>query len=234
MPEQMFSTDTAPAYGVSAVKAIQLAAAHGQKIYTINQANLESALTAINLNSSTEQEIRDAVNSGKVVTTHTHRVNFHGTVTAGYIIQDPVDGTGAYKIASGADGAEIKGEQRETLNNADAFITFLEGIDAFFETEGFKPITDALGKFVSGAIFVLDIYETIEKCVGRAPVPMVITLIVLQAFFAILIGALSAALVVSFGFAGFIAALAIFSLIGSGLNWFFSNLKEGSGCEAPN
>ena len=107
VPEQMFSTDTAPAYGVSAVKAIQLAAAHGQKIYTINQANLESALTAINLNSSTEQEIRDAVNSGKVVTTHTHRVNFHGTVTAGYIIQDPVDGTGAYKIASGADGALV-------------------------------------------------------------------------------------------------------------------------------
>lgn len=105
VPEQMFSTEESPAYGVSAVKAIQLAAAEGQKIYTITQANVNAALSAINLNSATEQEIRNAVYAGKEVTTHTHRINYQGMITAGYTILDPETGAGAYKIASGEDGA---------------------------------------------------------------------------------------------------------------------------------
>lgn len=49
VPEQMFSTEDNPAHGISAVKAIQIAAAEGQKIWTITQANLSTALAAIDL-----------------------------------------------------------------------------------------------------------------------------------------------------------------------------------------
>ena len=41
-------------------------------------------------------------------TTHSHRINFYGKVTAGYIILDPLTGNGVYKIASGEDGAGIE------------------------------------------------------------------------------------------------------------------------------
>src|SRR5690606_27896376 len=46
--ELMFSTEQNSAHGISAVKAIELAAAQGQKIYTITQANLSVALNTIN------------------------------------------------------------------------------------------------------------------------------------------------------------------------------------------
>lgn len=49
MPEQMFSTEDNPAHGISAVKAIQIAAAEGQKIWGMIQANLSTALVAIDL-----------------------------------------------------------------------------------------------------------------------------------------------------------------------------------------
>lgn len=104
VPENIFSTPETPSYGISAVKAIQLAQSEGQKIYHITKANLVTTLDIINLNSSTEQEISDAVNSGYEVTTHSHKLNFHGMIVAGYIILDPIKGTGAYKIASGQDG----------------------------------------------------------------------------------------------------------------------------------
>jgi hypothetical protein len=107
IPEQLFSTEESPAHGVSAVKAIKMAAQEGQKIYHITGSNLETALAAIDLNTSVEREIRDAVYAGKEVTTHSHRINFYGKVTAGYIIVDPLTGNGVYKIASGEDGACI-------------------------------------------------------------------------------------------------------------------------------
>ncbi|MCF6258157.1 MAG: hypothetical protein L3K25_17970 [Gammaproteobacteria bacterium] len=65
VPEQMFSTDQAPAQGVSAVKALALASAEGQRIWTIDQTNLNTALAAINLDADIENEIRSAVNAGK-------------------------------------------------------------------------------------------------------------------------------------------------------------------------
>jgi hypothetical protein len=105
IPEQLFSTEESPAHGVSAVKAIQLAAQEGQRIYHIAGSNLETALAAIDLNTSVEREIREAVYAGKEVTTHSHRINFYGKVTAGYIILDPLTGNGVYKIATGEDGS---------------------------------------------------------------------------------------------------------------------------------
>ncbi len=74
MPEQMFSSDTAPAQGISAVKALALAAAEGQRIYTITNDNLATALNQLQLDPDTEQEIENAVYAGKVVTAHQYRL----------------------------------------------------------------------------------------------------------------------------------------------------------------
>ena len=104
VPEQMFSTEDNPAHGISAVKAIQIAAAEGQKIWTITQANLSTALAAINLPSAVESDIRKSVYAGMEVTAHEQPVNFYGTSQVGYIVLDPETGAGGYLIGSGENG----------------------------------------------------------------------------------------------------------------------------------
>ncbi|MAC14735.1 MAG: hypothetical protein CL539_08735 [Alcanivorax sp.] len=84
VPEQMYSTDDAPAHGISAVKAIQLAAAKGQKIWTITQGNLDQALASIELSDEVETDIRNSVYAGKEVTAHERPVNFFGSQSSGY------------------------------------------------------------------------------------------------------------------------------------------------------
>lgn len=107
VPEQMFSTEAAPANGISAVKAIQLAAAEGQRIYTITRANVDAALAQINLSSDIEAEIRNAAQAGLEITAHQQPVSFFGRPSVGYIILDPVTATGAYKIGGGENGGNI-------------------------------------------------------------------------------------------------------------------------------
>src|SRR5690554_6633489 len=109
VPEQLFSTPENPAHGISAVKAIQLAAAEGQKIWTITQANLNTALANIALDNDIKNDIRNAVYAGKEVTTHEKYINFHGRTSAGYIILNPTTGAGAYMISSGENGGDIFG-----------------------------------------------------------------------------------------------------------------------------
>jgi hypothetical protein len=101
VPEQMFSTPENKAQGISAVKALAIASAEGQKIFTITQQNLELALSKINISSESENDIRNAVNAGKVVTAHEQRINFNGWIGEGYTVIDPTTGAGGYLIAGG-------------------------------------------------------------------------------------------------------------------------------------
>ena len=105
IPEQMFSTADNPADAISAVKALQKASIAGQRIYHITNANKGVILPNIHHNSLTMSEIRDALNSGKEVITHTDAVNVPGWSGAGYILFDPDTGSGAYKIGGGKNGA---------------------------------------------------------------------------------------------------------------------------------
>lgn len=124
IPEQMFSTEEAPAQGISAVKAIALASAQGQKIWTITRDNLDAALAAINLNAESETEILNSVNAGSIVTTHERSINFNGWVGEGYIIIDPTTGAGAYKIAGGGNGSEVITTTADVIN----WISFAAGL----------------------------------------------------------------------------------------------------------
>lgn len=102
--EQMFSDPNNPTDGVSAVKALQLAAQQGQRIYQIDQTNLNAALAEVNLDISVETEIRDAVTQGRIVITHTNNIQVPGWSGAGYVILDADTFAGSYKISGGGNG----------------------------------------------------------------------------------------------------------------------------------
>ena len=94
--------------GVSAVKAIALAAQQGQKVYTLNQANQSlhaSLLSQISIEAEARQEIQYALAAGLEVTVHQSPITVSGWTGSGYILIDKDTGAGAYKISGGANGA---------------------------------------------------------------------------------------------------------------------------------
>jgi hypothetical protein len=164
VPEQMFSTDEAPAEGISAVKALALAAAEGQKVYTITQDNLYTALGQIQLDSDTEQEIANAVNAGREVTTHQYQINFNGWVGEGYIIIDPNTGAGAYKIAGGSNGGQTWLDKALGLLINISLFCFEVILDILAElAETGKEI----GKFFSRVFALLNFIVTLKDIVDE-------------------------------------------------------------------
>jgi hypothetical protein len=83
---------------------LQKANAQGQRIYHITQTNQATILGNIHHHPDTMAEIKNALNVGKEVITHTDAVSVPGWSGAGYIITDPVTGDGAYKISGGGNG----------------------------------------------------------------------------------------------------------------------------------
>jgi hypothetical protein len=102
--------------GISAVKAIGLAAAQGQKIYTItpevfaNNPNIVSANLAAH-SYRTKQAILNALNSGMEVNTHEKPITQSGWTGSGYTFTDPQTGAGGYIIDGGSNGAFQTGAQ---------------------------------------------------------------------------------------------------------------------------
>jgi hypothetical protein len=110
IPEKLFTNPVDPnrPQGISAVKALAVAASQGQKIYTLSQANQAQHLTLlaqVTIDASTRQEIQNALAAGKEVTVHQAPITQSGWTGSGYIITDPSTRAGAYKISGGAKGA---------------------------------------------------------------------------------------------------------------------------------
>jgi transglutaminase-like putative cysteine protease len=105
IPETFFDDPTTGArpQGVSAIRALAVAASQGQRIYTLTQAN-QSQLSNITQSASVMNAIRAALNAGKEVTVYEAPINYAGFNGAGYIIVDPQTGAGAYLIEGGANG----------------------------------------------------------------------------------------------------------------------------------
>ena len=105
------------AEGISAVKAIAIAQSEGQKIYTINKANAQTALAKLPIGGEVGSEIRNAVNAGKEVTVHEKSINKHGWKGFGYIVIDPETGAGAYIIEGNRnEGKQIDAAIAKALN----------------------------------------------------------------------------------------------------------------------
>ncbi|MBS3804675.1 MAG: transglutaminase family protein [Oleiphilaceae bacterium] len=106
IPERLFSTENNPAEGVSTAKALALAMAEGQRIYTLTQDNATN-LSQITIDSDARSEIQMALQRGFEVTVHQQPINVNGWEGSGYAIIDPERGVGAYKISGGASGGFV-------------------------------------------------------------------------------------------------------------------------------
>lgn len=107
VPEQMFSTQSQPAQGVSAAKALQIASSQGQRIYHVTPQNQAQALPNLHLDGLAMSEITQALATGKEVVAHTDRISVPGWTGEGYILFDPATGSGAYKITGGSNGGYL-------------------------------------------------------------------------------------------------------------------------------
>jgi hypothetical protein len=102
--------DPAQPKGISAVKALAIAGAQGQKIYTLNQNNVavqSTILQSLQISQDVKAEIADALAAGREVTVHEADLNVNGWTGNGYVILDPVTGSGTYKIDGGSNGADV-------------------------------------------------------------------------------------------------------------------------------
>ncbi len=107
VPEQMFSDPDNPTDGVSAVKALQLAAQEGQRIYQIDASNVNTVLSQISLDASVEDEIRTYVRNNRIAIAHSSNISVPGWTGAGYILLDQDTGIGSYKISGGGNGGVL-------------------------------------------------------------------------------------------------------------------------------
>lgn len=146
VPEAFFNDPNSSerqAEGVSAVKAIQLAAQQGQTIYQITSENAAQVLPLLTHKSDTMRDIQNAINTGKTVTTSQNPINLNGWVGTGYIMFDPNTGSGGYMIDGGLNGgAFVSG----SILGA-AFAAFVTSIDLKGVTGN---ITAILGSFLIG------------------------------------------------------------------------------------
>ena len=92
--------------GVSTAKALALAMAQGERVYTLTQDNAYN-LSQITIDSEARSEIQNAIQRGYEVTVHENPLNVNGWGGSGYAIIDPENGVGAYKISGGASGGQI-------------------------------------------------------------------------------------------------------------------------------
>ena len=178
VPEEVFSGNDMPAHGISAVKAIQLAAAEGQRIWTITQDNLTEALAASQLPSKAQADIRHSVQAGMEVTAHEEPVNFYGRQFTGYIVLDPETGAGGFLIGSGENGGEI-----QTSSGLDAVSWLLSLLDAV----GSSPLLKHLGGAIGNLLDAIGIYSDIVDCGVAYAVAKYVSAVLMTVSFAFLL-----------------------------------------------
>jgi Transglutaminase-like superfamily len=105
VPEETLGVSLTTSPGISAVRAITMALAQGQRVYSVTATNLSTVLSQVALNAPAIDDVNNAVAAGQEVVVHSGTVSVPGWTGVGYIIRDPVTGDGAYKISGGANGS---------------------------------------------------------------------------------------------------------------------------------
>jgi hypothetical protein len=103
IPELFFTNEAHPGEAVSAVKALAVASAEGQRIYQITSANV-GVVNSLNIGQGVKDEIIASVAVGKEATVSESNITVAGWTGVGYIISDPETGAGAYRISGGSNG----------------------------------------------------------------------------------------------------------------------------------
>jgi hypothetical protein len=184
VPEHMYTdpdSATKPE-GFSTAKALGMAMAQGQKIYTINQQNRNTALSNLRLDAGAMAEINSALASGKEVTAHTDPLTIAGYRGSGYVISDPVTGEGAYKISGGKNGGfldDLKGflEKYKDYAMEELISEFLElvkkGLGAIFASvkttiEAWEALQDCGSEWYRLLVIYDSVFITIIMGIGAA------------------------------------------------------------------
>lgn len=101
IPERLLTNAQYPGATVSAVKALALAEAQGQRLSSLTPDTLVHALPQLSLPSDVTGEIQEAVATGKIAWVSQREVTVGPWTGVGYIILAPETGAGAYQISGG-------------------------------------------------------------------------------------------------------------------------------------
>ncbi len=102
---------------VSAAKLLKTANQQGIPIYTIDSSNINALLSQLQVAPEVKSDIQNAVNAGKKVIISKNNVQYNDWNGVGYIILDPVKGSGAYMISGGLAGAGTSKKATVSLRN---------------------------------------------------------------------------------------------------------------------
>jgi hypothetical protein len=174
------------AHGFSTSKAFSQAMQDGQRIYEITPSNKNIALSNIILDANSMSEINNALATGKHVMAHTSTLSYYGYRGAGYVIFDPVTGSGAYKISGGKNGGETCDGQATDLASLASMMSDLgylfdaatSGMDIALFVKGLQA-TKLLGSMLFGIGTAIDIISAIttiadilDKCKNNISLAM--------------------------------------------------------------
>ena len=194
VPELMFAdhskllSDPSQPQGVSAVKALAIAASQGQKIYTltpVNQAIHSSVVSGLQISADVKNEITNALSAGKEVTVHEKDITVNGWTGCGYIIIDQDTGAGAYKISGGANGGSL------SSGNVSAMVFNMLGLGYIAPTA--LELSSAITKSINAVTFAKTYLEGIFECY-REEIINSIAIIALAIAVGFLIGSISGGL----------------------------------------
>jgi len=102
---------------VSASRLLKIANQRGIPIYSIDNTNINTMLLQLQVSSEVKSDIQNAVNAGKKVIVSKTNVQYNDWNGAGYIILDPVKGSGAYLISGGLAGSDTSKKTSVSLRN---------------------------------------------------------------------------------------------------------------------
>ncbi len=96
--------------GNNAITVIKEANDRGIPIYKLNATNISLALPKLQIDEAVKTEISNAINAGLTVQIPQMNVTRNGWTGVGYIIMNPTDGSGAYRISGGLNGNDSAAE----------------------------------------------------------------------------------------------------------------------------
>jgi len=179
VPEQMFSDPNNPAQGFSTVRALELASQQGQRIYQIDQSNLNATIADLRLDRDVEAQIRDSILAGKVVITHTDNVQVPGFTGSGYIIMDSDTGAASFNISGGGNGGFFERIQNN-LNRVLFNLALI--IDAGPQLTRVVAAVPQAALIVNAISAILSVVDAIEDCPNGFDIFKAIAVIALVLF----------------------------------------------------
>jgi hypothetical protein len=99
--EQLFKLQPS---AVSAAQFLEAAVTQGISLFTLTQANVATALPLLSIDDSLKDTLRQAVQAGRTVVIPQRELTLGKYTGIGYVVSDPLTGSGAYLIDGGFNG----------------------------------------------------------------------------------------------------------------------------------